>query len=193
MFVSASKGGGGATRESAGCAATSGAAAGPAVCIDRTAGNAAARTAMMKRRRSSIPKIRCSGEPNYRAEQNGNFYRKDNKNYAYRLLSPPRTCLFREDPDQICWIAESSHWPPRRRTKVHISSASSPRFPCQTGKNREKIESGQRADPARSEKTYPDQYLRVHLSSLRQRRAGKFFSLLCALAGKWQGSANESP
>ena len=26
--------------------------------------------------------------------------------------------------DQICWIAESSHWPPRLRTKVHSSSAS---------------------------------------------------------------------
>ena len=57
---------------------------------------------------------------------------------------------------QICWMAESSHWPPRRRTKVHISSASSPRFPCRTGKNREKIESGlvSRSCPHR-EKTFP--------------------------------------
>src|SRR5262249_36791031 len=28
---------------------------------------------------------------------------------------------------QICWMAESSHCPPRRRTKVHISSASTGR------------------------------------------------------------------
>src|SRR5438067_1649046 len=47
-----------------------------------------------------------------------------------------------------------------RRTKVLHRGVDrpglSPRFPCRTGKTREKIESGRGADPASSEKTHPD-------------------------------------
>ena len=78
----------------------SGAAAGPAVCIDKTASDAAARTATITRCGRSTPKpgARATqlGEPNYQGPQNGGFYKKYNKNYAYRLLSSHQSCRFRE-------------------------------------------------------------------------------------------------
>src|SRR6202030_2948535 len=49
---------------------TSGAAAGPAVCIDKTAGNAAAKTAMMTRRGRSTPTVRALGRTQLPGELN---------------------------------------------------------------------------------------------------------------------------
>ena len=182
--VSALARGGRPTRNSAGCVSMSGAAAGPVVCIDKTAGNATVRTAMMTRRGRWTPKTRCpskpnSGESNYRGPQNGDSHRKYNKNYAYRLpVASPQVPISRRPP--------SLH---RGVDRLAFPRA----FPARQGKIGKKSHPAAEAILPVARKDISIKYLPIRSSSFRPRLGRENLSLLCAQAGKWQGSANKSP
>ncbi len=120
------------------------------------------------------PKVRCSGEPNSRANPTIAGRRMGVLTKNTRKITPIG-CR--------CLLAGADFAKALLRARGKL-----PNFPCQTGKRGKKSISGREIGWPIADNPFSIIYLPIRLSAFRQRPAGKIFSLPSA----WQGNGRET-